>query len=153
MSWDKITKALAAALGAAAGLLGGWDVTLTVLAVLMCADYLSGVIVAACGRSPKTEAGGLSSKVGFIGLAKKGFILLIVLLGALLDQVIGTDGAMFRTMAVGYYIANEGLSMLENAALLGVPFPARLKKALEVLRDKGDEGKGGQDNDGGETGV
>lgn len=142
MTWDKVTKVIAGLLGAAAGLLGGWDVTLTVLAVLMCTDYLSGVIVAACGRSTKTEEGGLSSKVGFIGLAKKGFIILIVLLGALLDKVIGTDGTMFRTMAVGYYIANEGLSVLENAALLGVPFPAKMKKALEVLRDKGDEDKG-----------
>ena len=143
MSWDKITKAIAAALGAAAGLLGEWDVTLTVLVVMMAIDYLTGVIVAACGRSPKSETGGLNSKIGFIGLAKKGFIMLMVLLAAQLDTVIGTDGTMFRTMAVGYYIANEGLSVLENAALLGVPFPEKMRKALEILRDKGDD-KGGK---------
>lgn len=143
--WDKIVKWLCAAGGAVAGLLGEWDVTLTVLSVMMCVDYLSGVIVAACGRSPKTETGGLNSKIGFIGLAKKGFIMLMVLVAALLDRVIGTDGTMFRSMAVGYYIANEGLSVLENAALLGVPFPSKMRKALEILRDKGDdkdEGKG-----------
>jgi toxin secretion/phage lysis holin len=137
--WDKIVKWLCAAGGAVAGLLGEWDVTLTVLSVMMCVDYLSGVIVAACGRSPKTETGGLNSKVGFVGLAKKGFIMLMVLVAALLDRVIGTDGTMFRSMAVGYYIANEGLSVLENAALLGVPFPAKMRKALEILRDKGDK--------------
>lgn len=142
MTWEKITKAAAAVLGAVAGLMGEWDVTLTVLAVIMAVDYLSGIIVAAAGRSPKTEEGGLSSKVGFIGLAKKGFIMLIVLLAALLDRVIGTDGTMFRTMAVGYYIANEGLSVLENAALLGVPFPEKMKKALEILRDKNGKGDG-----------
>ena len=136
--WDKIVKWLCAAGGAVAGLLGEWDVTLTVLSVMMCVDYLSGVIVAACGRSPKTETGGLNSKIGFIGLAKKGFIMLMVLVAALLDRVIGTDGTMFRSMAVGYYIANEGLSVLENAALLGVPFPAKLKRALEALKDKDD---------------
>lgn len=134
--WDKIVKWLCAAGGAVAGLMGEWDVTLTVLAVMMAVDYLSGIIVAAAGRSPKTEEGGLSSKVGFIGLAKKGFILLMVLVAAMLDKMIGTDGAMFRTMAVGYYIANEGLSVLENAALLGVPFPEKMRKALEILRDK-----------------
>lgn len=137
--WDKIVKWLCAAGGAVAGLLGEWDVTLTVLAVMMAVDYISGVIVAACGRSPKTETGGLNSKVGFVGLAKKGFILLMVLVAAMLDRVIGTDGTMFRSMAVGYYIANEGLSILENAALLGVPFPAKMRKALEILRDKGDK--------------
>ena len=137
--WDKIVKMACAVGGAVAGLLGEWDVALTVLAVMMAVDYISGVIVAACGRSPKTETGGLNSKIGFIGLAKKGFILLMVLVAAMLDRVIGTDGTMFRTMAVGYYIANEGLSILENAALLGVPFPEKMRKALEILRDKGDK--------------
>ena len=151
MSWDKVTKAIAAALGALAGLFGEWDVTLTVLMVMMAIDYLTGVIVAACGRSPKSETGGLNSKIGFIGLAKKGFIMLMVLLAAQLDTVIGTDGTMFRTMAVGYYIANEGLSVLENAALLGVPFPEKMRKALEILRDKGDDKGEKPDGNGGDN--
>lgn len=144
MTWERLTKAVAAALGAVAGLLGEWDVTLTVLMIMMVMDYVSGVIVAACGKSPKSDTGGLNSKVGFIGLAKKGFIMFMVLLAAMLDSVIGTDGTMFRTMAVGYYIANEGLSVLENAALLGVPFPEKMRKALEILRDKSDQGSDGK---------
>ena len=132
--WEKIVKALCAVGGAVAGLLGGWDAALTVLVVMMGADYLSGVIVAACGRSPKSEGGGISSKAGFIGLAKKGFIMLIVLLAAMLDRVSGSGTTTVRTAAVMYYIANEGISLLENAALMGVPFPERVKNALEALK-------------------
>ena len=134
--WEKLVKALCAVGGAVAGLLGGWDAALTILVVMMGADYLSGVIVAACGRSPKSEGGGVSSKAGFIGLAKKGFMLLIVLLAALLDRVSGSGTAMVRTAAVMYYIANEGISLLENAALMGVPFPERVKNALEALKNE-----------------
>jgi toxin secretion/phage lysis holin len=122
--------------GAIAGLFGEWTTTLTILVVVMAVDYISGVIVAACGRSPKTEAGGLSSKVGFIGIAKKGFIMLLVLLATMLDRAIGNETMVFQTSLVFYYIANEGLSVLENAALMGIPFPAKLKKALETLREK-----------------
>ena len=136
VSWDKIVKAAGGLLGAAAGLLGGWDVTLTILATMMAADYASGLIVAACGRSPKTAQGGLSSKIGFVGLAKKGFMLLIVLLAALLDRAAGTDRMVFRTAATCYYIANEGLSVLENAALMNVPVPKKLKAALEEMRER-----------------
>ena len=66
--WDKIIKGLAAALGAIAGLYGGWSAMLTVLVVMMGIDYLVGVLVALLGRSDKTENGGLSSKVGFVGM-------------------------------------------------------------------------------------
>ena len=136
--WDKILKALAAAAGAVAGLLGEWSVILTALAVAMGVDYLSGLIVAWRGMSPKTEGGGLSSKAGFAGLAKKGIIILIVLLATVLDRVLGGEVAIFQTAAAAYYIANEGLSILENAALMGVPFPPRVKKALEALKAKGE---------------
>lgn len=137
--WDKIVKGLAAAGGAVLGWVGGWNVMLTVLAVAMAVDYATGLIVAACGKSPKTEGGGLSSKVGFVGLAKKGFILLIVLLATALDKAIGNQTMVFQMASAGYYIANEGLSIMENAALMGVPFPGRLKKALEELQQSGDE--------------
>jgi len=134
--WDRIIKGLCAAGGAVAGLMGEWDVTLTILVALMGADYLSGVIVAACGRSPKSDGGGVSSKAGFIGLAKKGVMLLIVLLAALLDTATGSGNTMFRTATVMYYIANEGISIIENAALLGVPFPERIRGALEALKNE-----------------
>ena len=136
MTWDKILKILAGVAGAICGLFGEWTTTLTILVVVMAIDYISGVLVAACGKSPKTEAGGLSSKVGFIGIAKKGFIMLLVLLATMLDKAIGNETMVFQTSLVFYYIANEGLSVLENAALMGLPFPEKLKKALETLREE-----------------
>lgn len=139
--WDKIIKALAAVAGAIAGLLGGWSTMLTLLAVAMGVDYLSGLIVAWRGKSPKTDGGGLSSKAGFDGLARKAFIILIVLLATILDKAVGGTTAVFQMAATAYYIANEGLSILENAALMGVPFPSKIKDALEALKSKGDEDK------------
>ena len=136
MTWDKIFKILAGIAGAVAGLFGEWSTMLTILVVMMTADYLSGWIVAWCGKSPKTEGGGLSSKVGFIGLAKKGFIMLLVLVATMLDRAIGNGTSIFQSSLVLYYIANEGLSILENAALLGVQFPDKLKKAMETMREK-----------------
>lgn len=137
--WDRVTKAAAAVVGALAGLLGEWNVMLTALAVLMVLDYLSGLICAWRGVSPKTTNGGVSSKVSFDGLAKKAFIILIVLMATILDHVIDMGAAVFQTAATMYYIANEGISILENAALLGVPFPERMKKALEAVKQKADE--------------
>ena len=139
MSWDKIIKALAAVAGAVLGLFGEWSNLHTILAVVMLTDYVTGCVVAALGRSPKTESGGLSSKVGFVGLAKKGFIMAIVLLATMLDRALGNTSLMFQSAALCYYIANEGLSILENAGLLGVPYPAKLRKALESLREKDKE--------------
>lgn len=136
MTWDKIVKALAGVAGAIAGLFGEWNTMLTILVVVMAIDYVSGWIVALCGRSPKTEGGGLSSKVGFIGIAKKAFIMLLILLATMLDRAIGTGAAVFQSSLVLYYIANEGLSILENAALMGVKFPDKLRKALETMREK-----------------
>lgn len=139
MTWDKIIKFLAGVAGAVAGLFGEWTVTLTILVAVMMIDYITGWIVAWCGKSPKTESGGLSSKVGFVGIAKKGFIMLLVLLATLLDRAIGNEAMVFQSSLVFYYIANEGLSILENAALMGVKFPEKLRKALEALREKEDE--------------
>lgn len=136
MTWDKLVKLLAAGAGAVLGLFGEWTDMHTILVVVMATDYITGCIVAACGRSPKTDGGGLSSKVGFVGLAKKGFIMAIVLLATLLDRALGGEAAVFQSLAMCYYIANEGLSILENAGLLGVPFPEKLKRALESLRDR-----------------
>ena len=139
MTWDRAVKALAAAAGAVAGLFGAWNTMLTILVVAMTTDYISGWIVAWCGKSPKTENGGLSSKIGFIGIAKKAFMMILVLLATLLDRAIGGDAAVFQSSLVLYYIANEGLSILENAALIGVRFPAKLKKALETMREQEDD--------------
>lgn len=126
--WRGAIKVLAACGGAVAGALGGWDATLKVLVVMMAVDYLSGLLVAVMGRSTKTEYGGLSSKVGFVGLAKKGLMLLVVLTAALLDEAMGM--AICRDAACWFYIANEGLSLLENMSLAGVPFPEKIRELL-----------------------
>ena len=137
--WDKIIKTICAVGGAIAGMFGQWPEMLTILVVAMTLDYISGVIVAASGKSHKTESGGLSSKVGFVGLAKKGFIMLIVLLATLLDHAIGDSAMLFQGAAACYYIANEGLSILENAVLMDLPVPGVIKRALEELKEKNDQ--------------
>ena len=139
MTWDKIIKALAAFTGAIAGLFGEWNTMLTILVVAMAIDFITGLIVAACGKSTKTEGGHLSSKASFEGIARKAVIILLVGLATLVDRALGNETMVFQTSLTFYYIANEGLSILENAALLGVRFPAKLKRALETMREQQDE--------------
>lgn len=137
--WDRIVKVVCLAAGAVAGLYGEWTTALTILVTMMCIDYVTGVLVAISGKSPKTEGGGLSSKVGFVGLARKGFLMLIVLVATMLDKAIGNSSMVFQTATVFYYIANEGLSILENADLMGVPFPAFVRERLEEMRERKDK--------------
>lgn len=137
--WDKIVKVLAAIGGAVAGVFGGVDTVLIVLVVCMVIDYITGWIVAWMGKSAKTETGHLDSKVGARGIAKKCLMLLMVILAAMVDRALGTEQAIFRTMIIWFYIANEGLSILENMALAGVPFPQAMKNALEQVRKKNDQ--------------
>ena len=138
MSWEKIVKTLAALAGAVAGLFGEWSPLLTILVAVMSLDYVSGLIVAACGKSPKTEGGRLSSKAGFAGIARKALMMLLVGLATLIDRALGSEAMVFQTSLTFYYIANEGLSILENAALLDVRFPVKLKRALETMRERED---------------
>ena len=139
MTWDKITKAAFAVAGAVAGLFGEWNTMLTIFVAMMALDYLTGLIVAACGKSPKTEGGRLSSKAGFVGIARKAIMMLLVLVATLLDKSLGNETMVFQSSLVFYYIANEGLSILENAALLGVRFPDKLRKALEAMQEREDK--------------
>lgn len=123
--------------GAVAGLFGAWDDALTYLLVLNAIDFASGLVCAFRGKSHKTVSGGVSSDVVFDGVARKAFMWLIVLLAAALDRSIGDGSSMsFRTAAAFFYIANEALSILENAALLDLPVPEFIRKALEVLLEK-----------------
>ncbi len=149
--WDKALKAAAAVGGAIAGFLGGWDMMLRVLVSLMAVDYASGLIVAWMGKSRKTENGYLDSNVGFRGIAKKFLMLLMVAVAAMTDKAMGggeTTTSVFRSMVIWFYIANEGLSILENLALAGVPFPSGMKNALEQVRKKADEQKLPDEEDG-----
>lgn len=129
---DKLYNWVGAAAGAVVGLLGGWDAGLNVLAVCMALDYVTGVLAAVKGKR-------LSSNVGFWGLLRKGVIFLVVMLAAQLDAAMGQE-AVCRTAAILFYIANEAVSMTENAAELGVPVPRKLLDVLEQLRqdDAGD---------------
>lgn len=120
-----------------AGLFGGWDASMVTLLLFMGVDYITGVAVAACGKSPKSDTGRLSSKIGWRGLAKKCVSLLLVLVAVRLDITLGTS--YIRDAVRIAFIANELLSITENAGLLGVPLPAVITKAIDLLQSKGKE--------------
>lgn len=143
--WENILRGVATVGGFIAGLYGGWSGTMTVLIIFMVADYLLGCACALTGKSAKTEGGHFLSSVAFVGLLKKATIMLVVLLAVQLDKAVGGAAPMFQTAAVFFYLANEGLSIVENCGLLGVPVPKALKNALEALRDKGDNGENDTD--------
>ena len=139
--WDKIVRWLTAAVGAALGFFGSWPLALKCLAIIMTVDFITGMIVAWRGRSPKTDGGGLSSSVGFDGLLKKSFILMVVLMASILDYLIGNETMVFQMASTFYYIANESLSVLENVALMGVPIPKFLENVLDVMLEHSDSGE------------
>ncbi len=132
-AWDKMLKAAIAVGGTVASVLGGWDWILTVFLCFMAVDYLSGIAVGAMGKSLKSDTGGLSSKVGVQGLLRKGLMIMVVLLAALLDRAAGTGTTVVRDLVCWFYIANEGISIMENLTIAGVPFP---KKLQEMFREK-----------------
>ena len=136
----RILALLAAAGGMVIQALGGWDGALQGLVAFMAADYVTGLVVAGVfRRSGKTEGGGLESRAGFLGLVRKGGILLLVFLGTLLDSLPG--GGFVRPAVCCFFMANEGLSILENLGLMGVPYPRFLRDMLESLREKGGAGE------------
>ena len=137
---DKVKLIVLAAVSAAGAwitqALGGWDGALELLILLMGADYLLGITVALCFHaSPKTRGGRLSSAAGLRGIAKKGAMLLLVLLAAALDRAMGTEAA--RLGVIYFLSGNEGISILENIGLMGVPLPPGLREAFEALHRKG----------------
>lgn len=121
--------------GFVTSLFGGWDAGMATLIVCMAIDYITGIVVAAVfHRSPKSEGGSLESKAGFKGLLKKGMVLIMVLVAVRLDLVLGTG--FIRDAVIIAYIANEVLSIIENAGLMGVPIPSAITKAIEVLKNR-----------------
>ena len=121
--------------GFIASLFGGWDAALTTLIIFMGVDYVTGLIVAGVfHNSRKTETGSLESRAGWKGLCRKGMTLLIVLIACRLDLIMGTT--FVRDAVVIGYIANETISIIENAGLMGIPIPAPLKKAIDILHEK-----------------
>lgn len=112
--------------------LGGCDGLLFALLAFVVIDYITGVM---CAIADKT----LSSEVGFKGICQKVLVFLLVGIANVLDvQVIGT-GCILRTAVIFFYISNEGISLLENAAHLGLPVPAKMKAVLEQLHDKSEK--------------
>ena len=123
-----------------AQLYGGWTQGMTTLIIMMAVDYITGLLVAGIWhKSQKTEDGRLESRAGWKGLVRKGVTLLIVLVAARLDLVIGST--LIRDTAVIGFIANEGISIVENAGLMGVPLPKVITNALEVLRKESENAK------------
>lgn len=114
-------------------LFGGWDVAIGILIVFMCLDYATGVIVAYQNNL-------LNSEVGFKGLVKKFMILVILIVAVMLDRLMNTGTWVFRTLVCYFYIANEGISLLENVSNLGVKIPDKLKDALvQLKKDESEE--------------
>lgn len=109
---------------------GGLDVALQCLLIAIALDYVSGMIKA-------YESQTLSSRIGFRGIIKKVGLLAIVALGVVIDRLTGNTGDI-RTLIIYYFVANEGLSIIENLAAAGVPTPAIIAKALKILKDKGE---------------
>ena len=117
---------------------GGVDTILKALIIFMVVDYITGLMVAFIfHKSRKTKSGGASSKEGFKGIVKKMCILLLVGLSHELDLIMKVN--YIRATTVIFFLANEGLSVLENVGLMDIRYPQFLKKALEVLKEKGDE--------------
>lgn len=124
--------------GAISALFGGWDSALTTLVIFMAIDYITGLLVAGVFKqSKKTETGALESRAGFKGLVRKGVTLAIVLVACRLDLVIGTTFVKDATVIA--FVANETISIIENAGLMGIPIPKVIINAIDVLKSKAEE--------------
>ena len=130
--WNMMQMVFAAVGGWLGYYLGGCDGLLLALVAFAAADYLTGVMCAVSDRK-------LSSNVGFKGICRKVLIFLLVGIANILDvHVIGT-GSVLRTAVIFFYISNEGVSLLENAAHLGLPVPEKIKAVLEQLHDRAEK--------------
>ncbi len=115
-------------------LLGGWDGFLYALLAFVVIDYITGLMCAVLDKK-------LSSEVGFRGIFKKVLIFSLVAIGNIVDQSVIGDGSVIRTAVIFFYLSNEGVSILENAAHIGLPVPQKLKDILEQLHNR--DGKEG----------
>lgn len=132
---DKIINMISAGVFAVCGFLWGQlDGLLYALIAFMVLDYITGLISVYIAKK-------LSSAVGFKGIAKKVFIMVLVAVGHILDTHILGGGAVCRSAVIGFYLANEGLSILENAGKIGLPLPQKLHDVLEQLRKDNENDK------------
>ncbi|MBP1889878.1 toxin secretion/phage lysis holin [Clostridium moniliforme] len=115
-------------------LFGAWDTPLIVLIIFMVIDYLTGLTKGYVNKD-------LSSNVGLKGIARKCVIFAILIVAVMLDRLLNTGNWVFRSLVCYFYIANEGISIMENASELGAPVPQKLKNALIQLREDKEEHK------------
>ena len=135
----KIFTTLALAGSALAELFGGWDMALETLLILMAADWITGglLLPAVFGKSPKSPNGALESRAGWKGLCRKGMTLFYILIAARMDMLLGMD-YIRNAVCIGF-IANELLSIVENAGLMGVPLPAMIRKVIDILKENAEK--------------
>ena len=108
--------------------LGEWDGLLLALALFMVVEYLTQILVAILNKK-------ISSEISFCGIAKKVSIIFLVMVGNVIDVLIIQNGSIIRTAVIFFYLSNEGITILENVAILGLPIPQKLKDILEQLKD------------------
>ena len=140
--WAKIQMAITAVGGWLGWFLGGCDGLIFALLAFVVIDYVTGVMCAVVDKK-------LSSAVGFKGIFKKILIFALVGIGHILDLYIIKSGSVMRTAVIFFYMANEGLSLVENSAHLGLPIPTKLKDVLKQLHDRAETKEDmGDDEDG-----
>lgn len=123
-----------------ANIFGGWTQDLTTLVILMGVDFVMGLLIAAVWKkSAKSKSGALNSVSAWIGLCRKGVTLLVVLVAYRLDVTLGVT--YLKTAVVIAFIANEAISITENLGIMGVPLPAIITKAIDVLKTKSEDSK------------
>ena len=131
--WNWIQIAFTALGGFIGWFLGGMDGFLYALIAFAVIDYITGVL---CAIADKT----LSSEVGFKGICCKVLIFTLVGIGNIVDVYVLGETGVLRTAVIFFYLSNEGVSLLENAAHLGLPIPEKLKEVLEQLHDRAEKG-------------
>ena len=130
--WTWIQVAFSAIGGFLGWFLGGMDGFLYALLAFVIIDYITGVMVAAIQKK-------VSSEVGFKGICKKVLIFILVGMANIVDAQIIGNGSAIRTAVIFFYLSNEGISILENSAIIGLPVPQKLKDVLEQLKDHSDK--------------
>lgn len=134
---DYATLILVTVSGVVSSFIGEYTLSLNVLLSLMIVDYVLGLMTAIVSKSTKTDTGKLSSKAGFIGLLKKFTVIMFVGIGFKLDQLLNSH--MIREMVIIGYSANELISIIEHAGVIGVPVPDVISKAIDILNKKAGE--------------
>ena len=131
--WSGIQIAFTALGGFLGWFLGGVNGFLYALIAFVVIDYITGVLCAVADKS-------LSSEVGFKGICRKVLIFTLVGIGNIVDVYVLGETGVLRTAVIFFYLSNEGVSLLENAAHLGLPIPEKLKEVLEQLHDRAEKG-------------